>query len=96
MCPNTARPFEGCLAWLDTPLRAGFGLYFYRAASRRDNARWYDPALGRFAQADSLTHDTGSVLNIHKQRIAITQGVICAHPMPQNFYLKTLPDEIYN
>lgn len=27
---------------------------FYRAASRRDNARWYDPALGRFAQADSI------------------------------------------
>ena len=26
---------------------SGFGLYFY-------NARWYDPALGRFAQADSL------------------------------------------
>ena len=25
----------------------GFGLYFY-------NARWYDPALGRFAQADSI------------------------------------------
>jgi RHS repeat-associated protein len=33
---------------------AEFGLYFYRAASRRDNARWYDPTLGRFAQPDTL------------------------------------------
>jgi len=27
---------------------------FYREASHWDNARWYDPALGRFAQADSI------------------------------------------
>jgi RHS repeat-associated protein len=26
---------------------AGFGLMFY-------NARWYDPALGRFAQPDTI------------------------------------------
>jgi RHS repeat-associated protein len=32
----------------------GFGLMFYREASLRDNARWYDPALGRFAQADTI------------------------------------------
>ncbi|MBE7435996.1 MAG: hypothetical protein HS100_18915 [Anaerolineales bacterium] len=36
-----------------------FGLMYYReasrAASRRaENARWYDPARGRFAQADSI------------------------------------------
>ncbi len=31
-----------------------FGLMFYREASRRDNARWYDPALGRFTCADML------------------------------------------
>jgi RHS repeat-associated protein len=33
---------------------AGFGLMFYCEASLWDNARWYDPALGRFAQADSI------------------------------------------
>ena len=36
-----------------------FGLMFYHEASRAalrrvDNARWYDPAIGRFAQADSV------------------------------------------
>lgn len=36
-----------------------FGLMFYREASRAtkwrvDNARWYDPSLGRFAQADTI------------------------------------------
>ncbi|MCL4275398.1 MAG: hypothetical protein KJZ77_16115 [Anaerolineales bacterium] len=37
---------------------ADFGLMFYREASRSDsevdNARWYDPSLGRFAQADTI------------------------------------------
>jgi RHS repeat-associated protein len=33
---------------------AGFGLMFYREASLWDNARWYDPALGRFVQADTI------------------------------------------
>ena len=31
---------------------ADIGLYFY-------NARWYDPALGRFAQADTLIAGAG-------------------------------------
>ena len=31
---------------------AGIGLYYYRA-------RWYDPALGRFAQADTITAGLG-------------------------------------
>jgi len=30
------------------------GLYFYREASRRDNARWYDPYLNRFTSADTI------------------------------------------
>ncbi|MFQ5615767.1 MAG: RHS repeat-associated core domain-containing protein [Anaerolineales bacterium] len=34
---------------------AGLGLYFY-------NARWYDPALGRFIQADSIVPGVGNVL----------------------------------
>lgn len=33
---------------------AGFGLMYYREASRRDNARWYDPVTGRMAQADMV------------------------------------------
>jgi RHS repeat-associated protein len=33
---------------------ADFGLLFYSEASPWDNARWYDPSLGRFAQADSI------------------------------------------
>ena len=33
---------------------ADFGLMYYCEASLWDNARWYDPALGRFAQADSI------------------------------------------
>ena len=32
---------------------AGLGLYFY-------NARWYDPALARFAQADTIVPSTGN------------------------------------
>ena len=36
---------------------ADFGLMFYSEASLWDNARWYDPALGRFAQADTIVPD---------------------------------------
>jgi len=43
--------FTGQYSYLDDPTTAavteGFGLMFY-------NARWYDPSLGRFAQADSI------------------------------------------
>ncbi|GAB4461780.1 MAG: hypothetical protein Kow0070_19920 [Anaerolineales bacterium] len=43
--------FTGQYSYLDDPSTAGvtegFGLMFY-------NARWYDPALGRFAQADTI------------------------------------------
>jgi RHS repeat-associated protein len=43
--------FTGQYSYMDDPSTAavteGFGLMFY-------NARWYDPALGRFAQADSI------------------------------------------
>jgi RHS repeat-associated protein len=43
--------FTGQYSYMDDPTTSGttegFGLMFY-------NARWYDPALGRFAQADSI------------------------------------------
>ena len=43
--------FTGQYSYMDDPSTAavteGFGLMFY-------NARWYDPALGRFAQADTI------------------------------------------
>ncbi len=43
--------FTGQYSYLDDPstsgVTEGFGLMFY-------NARWYDPTLGRFAQADTL------------------------------------------
>ncbi len=43
--------FTGQFSYMDDPSTAGvtegFGLMFY-------NARWYDPSLGRFAQADSI------------------------------------------
>jgi len=44
------QPFTGQYSCMDGPTTKeteGFGLVFY-------NARYYDPALGRFAQADSL------------------------------------------
>ncbi len=43
--------FTGQYSYMDDPstsgVTEGFGLMFY-------NARWYDPSLGRFAQADSI------------------------------------------
>ncbi len=53
--PNSTLPtrytFTGQYSYLDDPstsgVTEGFGLMFY-------NARWYDPALGRFAQPDTL------------------------------------------
>ena len=46
--------FTGQFSYMDdlstTSVTEGFGLMFY-------NARWYDPALGRFAQADSIIPD---------------------------------------
>lgn len=43
--------FTGQYSYMDDPttngVSEGFGLMFY-------NARWYDPALGRFAQADTI------------------------------------------
>jgi RHS repeat-associated protein len=43
--------FTGQYSYMDDPTTAavteGFGLMFY-------NARWYDPSLGRFAQADTI------------------------------------------
>ena len=43
--------FTGQYSYMDDPstsgVTEGFGLMFY-------NARWYDPALGRFAQADTI------------------------------------------
>ncbi len=42
--------FTGQYSYMDdptTPAREGFGLMFY-------NARWYDPGLGRFTQADTI------------------------------------------
>ncbi|PWH13850.1 MAG: hypothetical protein DDG60_09040, partial [Anaerolineae bacterium] len=47
----TRYTYTGQYSYLDDPTTAGvtegFGLMFY-------NARWYDPALARFAQADSI------------------------------------------
>ncbi len=44
--------YTGQFSYMDDPstsgVTEGFGLMFY-------NARWYDPALGRFAQADTIT-----------------------------------------
>ncbi|PKN91158.1 MAG: hypothetical protein CVU44_20570 [Chloroflexi bacterium HGW-Chloroflexi-6] len=46
--------FTGQRSYMDDPTTTaateGFGLMFY-------NARWYDPALGRFAQADTIIPD---------------------------------------
>ncbi|MGC8960758.1 MAG: N-acetylmuramoyl-L-alanine amidase, partial [Chloroflexia bacterium] len=38
---------------------AGFGLYFY-------NARWYDPALGRFIQPDTVVPDPGDPQQLNR------------------------------
>ncbi|MGC8960781.1 MAG: RHS repeat-associated core domain-containing protein, partial [Chloroflexia bacterium] len=38
---------------------AGFGLYFY-------NARWYDPALGRFVQPDTVQPDPGDPQQLNR------------------------------
>jgi RHS repeat-associated protein len=38
---------------------AGLGLYYY-------GARWYDPALGHFLQADTLVPEPGNVLDYHR------------------------------
>ncbi|MEN4013944.1 MAG: RHS repeat-associated core domain-containing protein [Bellilinea sp.] len=40
------------------------GLYFY-------NARWYDPRLGRFIQADSIVPGAGSALFLYSKLSAI-------------------------
>ncbi len=54
--------FTGQYSYMDDPTTSGvtegFGLMFYRVASRRDNARWYDPVTGRFAQADTVVPNT--------------------------------------
>lgn len=50
--------FTGQYSYMDdlsTPATEGFGLMFYREASLWDNVRFYDPALGRFTSADTLT-----------------------------------------
>ena len=53
--------FTGQASYMDDPTTTGttegFGLMFYRAASRRDNARWYDPYLNHFTQPDSIVPD---------------------------------------
>jgi RHS repeat-associated protein len=38
---------------------AGLGLYYY-------GARWYDPALGHFIQADTIVPEPGNVLDYHR------------------------------
>jgi RHS repeat-associated protein len=47
----TRYTYTGQYSYMDDPTTAGvtegFGLMFY-------NARWYDPGLGRFAQADTI------------------------------------------
>ncbi|MBI3175910.1 MAG: RHS repeat-associated core domain-containing protein [Chloroflexi bacterium] len=47
---SPAYTYTGQYSYMDDPTTSGtegFGLMFY-------NARWYDPAIGRFAQADSI------------------------------------------
>ena len=58
----TKYTYTGQYSYMDDPtttgVTEGFGLMFYREASRAerrmDNARWYDPALGRFVPADTI------------------------------------------
>jgi RHS repeat-associated protein len=49
--------FTGQMSYMDDPITSetteGFGLMFY-------NARWYDPAIGRFTQADSIVPGAGN------------------------------------
>jgi len=53
----TKYTFTGQYSYMDDPsttsVTEGFGLIYY-------NTRWYDPALGRFAQADSLIPGAGN------------------------------------
>ena len=44
---------------------AGLGLYYY-------GARWYDPALGRFIQADTIIPDAGSGLSLRLRALLST------------------------
>jgi RHS repeat-associated protein len=55
--------FTGQYSYLDDPstsgVTEGFGLMFY-------NARWYDPLLGRFAQADTLVPDPANPQSLNR------------------------------
>ena len=64
-----------------------FGLYFY-------NARWYDPALGRFAQADSII--PGGVQGLDRYAYVNNSPVNYTDPSGHQAcaWLGTCPDEI--
>ncbi|MDD5760081.1 MAG: Tox-REase-5 domain-containing protein [Desulfobulbaceae bacterium] len=51
----------------------GLGLYFY-------NARWYDPALGRFIQPDSIIPDPGNPLDWDRYQYARSNPLKYADP----------------
>jgi len=61
----------------------GTGLYFY-------NAWWYDPALGRFAQPDTLVPDPGSPQAL--KRYAYVTNNPLRYTAPTGHWLATLWD----
>ncbi len=75
--------FTGQASYMDDPTTSGttegFGLMFY-------NARWYDPAIGRFAQADSIVppgiqgYDHYAYVNNNPLRYTDPTGHMCSDP----------------
>jgi len=78
----TKYTFTGQYSYMDDPATTaateGFGLMFY-------NARWYDPALGRFAQADTIT--PGGAQGLDRYAYSNNSPIVYADPsghMPCN------------
>lgn len=67
---------------LDTPYRytgqriEPTGLYFYQA-------RWYDPALGRFLQPDTIVPDPANPQSLNRYAYGLGNPVKCADPTGQ-------------
>ena len=66
---------------------AGFGLMFY-------NARWYDPTLGRFAQADSIV--PGGVQGLDRYAYVANNPVIYTDPSGHAQYRNGYRSQIHN
>ncbi len=64
---------------------AEIGLYYYVA-------RWYDPAIGRFVQADSVVPDPGSALGYDRYGYVNNSPII--HNDPTGHWLDTVIDII--